>query len=124
VECDLEYPKHLHRSHANFPLAAEMLEVNFKHLSPYAKEAVFRTEGKRNYKDIKLMSTFHKREKYICHIKCLSLYLSLGLILTKVHRIMEFTQARIFAPYIEKTTDARQRSKTKFEMNLFKLMVS
>lgn len=124
VECDLEYPKHLHRSHANFPLAAEMLEVNFKHLSPYAKEAVFRTEGKRNYKDIKLMSTFHKREKYICHIKCLSLYLSLGLILTKVHRMMEFTQARIFAPYIEKTTDARQRSKTKFEMNLFKLMAS
>jgi len=70
------------------------------------------------------MSTFHKREKYICHVKCLTLYLSLGLVLTKIHRILEFTQAPIFAPYIEKTTAARQKSTTKFEMNLFKLMVS
>lgn len=124
VECDLEYPKNLHKRHSNFPLAAEMLQVEFDHLSPYAQEAVFQTEGKKKYKDVKLMSTFHKRERYICHIKCLTLYLSLGLILTKVHRILEFTQDFIFAPYIEKTTEARQRSKTKFEMNLFKLMVS
>lgn len=124
LECDLYYPKHLHKRHDNFPLAAEMLEVNYKHLSPYAQQAVFLTEGKKNYKDIKLMSTFHKREKYICHVKCLTLYLSLGLVLTKIHRILEFTQGPIFAPYIEKTTAARQNSTTKFEMNLFKLMVS
>lgn len=123
IECDLDYPKGLHKSHANFPVAPEMLEVTFEHLSPYAKKAVFLTTGKETYNDIKLMSTFHKRENYICHIKCLMLYLSLGLKLIKIHRILEFTQDRIFAPYIEKTTEARQKSKTKFEMNLFKLMV-
>ena len=124
IECDIKYPKRLHKTHSNFPVAPEILEVNYDHLSPYAKEAVHITTGKRRYKDIKLMSTFHKRENYICHIKCLMLYLSLGLELIKIHRILEFTQDHIFAPYIEKTTEARQRSKTKFEMNLFKLMVS
>jgi len=124
VECDLHYPKGLHKSHSNFPLAAEMLEVNYDHLSPYAQQAVYLSEGKRRYKDVKLMSTFHTRENYICHIKCLVLYLSLGLKLIKIHRILQFSQRNIFAPYIEKTTRARQHSKTKFEMNLFKLMVS
>lgn len=124
VECDLYYPKHLHKTHSNFPLAAEMLEVNYEHLSPYAKEAVYLTEGRRKYKDVKLMSTFHMRERYICHIKCLTLYLSLGLKLIKFHRILQFSQRKIFAPYIEKTTQARQQSKTKFEMNLYKLMVN
>jgi hypothetical protein len=52
------------------------------------------------------------------------LYLSLGMVLTKIHRILEFSQARIFAPYIEKTTDARQTAKSKFEMDFFKLMVN
>lgn len=124
IECDLNYPKRLHKSHANFPLAPEVLKVTYEHLSPYAKEAVFLTTGKRKYEDTKLMSTFHKRERYICHMVCLKLYLSLGLELIKIHRILEFTQERIFAPYIEMTTSARQQSKTKFEMNLFKLMVS
>lgn len=123
IECDLDYPKSLHDSHANFPVAPEMLEVTFDHLSPYAKQAVLLTTGKNRYKDVKLMSTFHKRENYVCHIKCLMLYLSLGLKLIKIHRILEFTQDHIFATYIEKTTAARKKSTTKFEMNLFKLMV-
>lgn len=62
IECDLIYPKRLHKSHANFPLASEMLEVNYHHLSPYAQEAVYSTTGSRRYKDAKLMSTFHDRE--------------------------------------------------------------
>jgi hypothetical protein len=124
IECDLNYPQHLHKHHSNFPLASEVLKVTYEHLSPYAKNAVLLTTGKQKYEDTKLMATFHKRNKYITHMTCLKLYLSLGLELIKIHRILEFTQARIFAPYIEMTTAARQQSKTKFEMNLYKLMVS
>jgi len=124
VECDLHYPKRLHKQHANFPVAAEMLEVNYENLSAYSKQAVLLTEGKKTYKDVKLMSTFHDRLNYVCHIKCLVLYLSLGLQLIKIHRILEFSQKKVFAPYIKKTTKARQSATTKFEMDLFKLMVT
>ena len=123
VECDLHYPKRLHKKHANFPIAAEMLEVGYENLSPYSKEAVFLTEGKKKYKDVKLMSTCHDRQNYICHAKNLHLYLSLGLELIKIHRIIEFSQKEIFAPYLKKTTKARQLATNKFEMDLFKLMV-
>jgi len=123
VECDLHYPKALHKAHANYPLAAEILEVSYDNLSPYSKDAVYHTEGKRTYKDTKLMSTFYDRLNYICHIKNLVLYLALGLKLIKIHRILEFSQSSLFEPYIRKTTEARQKAANKFEMDLFKLMV-
>lgn len=124
VECDLHYPKHLHEKHSNFPLAAEILEVNYENLSPYSQEAVFLTQGNSRYKDVKLMTTFYDRLNYICHVKNLILYLSLGLKLIKIHKILEFSQQKLFAPYIKMTTKARQQATNKFEMDLFKLLVS
>lgn len=124
VECDLRYPKHLHKKHSNLPLAPEILEVHFDNLSPYAKSAIFQTEGSRMYKDTKLMSTFHDRLGYITHIRNLQLYLELGLEVKKVHRILRFRQDYILKPYIEMTTDARKKSSSTFESNLFKKLVS
>lgn len=124
IECDLHYPKELHKKHANFPLAAEILEVNYDDLSCYSQQAVFLTEGRKRYKDVKLMTTFFDRINYICHIKSLILYLSLGLKLLRIHRVLEFSQSKLFAPYIKKTTRARQQAKNKFEMDLFKLLVN
>lgn len=123
LECDLHYPAELHDTHSNFPLAPEILEVAFENLSPYAKTAIEKSEGNKQYKDTKLMSTFHDRKNYVLHGKNLQLYLSLGMTLIKVHRILEFTQDFILRPYIEKTTLARQMSTSDFEMGLFKKLV-
>jgi len=124
VECDLKYPAHLHAHHSNYPLAPEVLEVGFENLSPYTQLAIEQTDGKKNYKDVKLMSTFHDRIKYVCHIKNLQLYISLGLELIKIHRVLEFRQEALLKPYIERTTAARQKAKSKFETDLFKKLVS
>lgn len=124
VECDLEYPKHLHKYHSNLPLAPELLDVCFDDLSPFAQEAIQETQGTRCYKDSKLMSTFRDKIGYVCHIKNLQLYLSLGLVLKNVTRILEFNQDYVLAPYITKTTEARQNAKSKFETDLFKKLVS
>lgn len=123
VECDLHYPKHLHKLHANLPLAPEILEVNFNNLPPFVKDAIEKTEGVKSYKDIKLMSTFHDKLEYVCHIRNLKLYLSLGLVLKKIHRILEFNQDYVLRPYIELTTKARQNAVSKFEKDLFKILV-
>lgn len=122
IECDLHYPSHLHESHSNLPLAPEILEVGFKNLSPFIQDAMKKTEGK-SYKDVKLMSTFNDRLNYVLHVKNLKLYVELGMVLKKVHRVLEFTQAYILAPYIEKTTAARQQATSKFQMDLFKKLV-
>ena len=90
LECDLTYPSYLHNWHSEFPLAPEILQVTYKNLSPYVKMAIQKTVGKQNYKDIKLMSTFHDKKNYVLHGKNLQLYLSLGMKLKKVHRILEF----------------------------------
>ena len=124
IECDLSYPKELHIDHSNLPLAPEVLEVKFDNLSPYAKNALSQTEGKANYKDIKLMTTFHDRVNYVTHAKNLQLYIKLGMKLLAKHRILSFKQERIFQPYIEKTTAARQKAASKFEMDMFKKLVS
>jgi len=40
IECDLEYPEHLHSSHSDYPLAPEHFTVDVDMLSPYAKQFV------------------------------------------------------------------------------------
>lgn len=124
VECDLHYPSHLHESHSNFPLAPEILEIDFENLSPYAKTAIETCDGKKRYCDQKLMSTFHDKLNYVVHIRNLQLYLSLGLELMKIHRVLEFKQEHLLRPYIEKTTLARQRAPSKFQSDQYKKLVS
>lgn len=124
IECDLKYPEHLHELHSNLPLAPELLKIEYDNLSPYARRAIRKTEGVRRYRDVKLMSTFHDRKKYVLHIRNLQLYLSLGMELTKIHRVLEFRQDYLMVPYITRTTAERKKSTSKFDMDLFKKLVS
>src|SRR5690606_37149375 len=45
-----------------------------------------------------------------------------GIILKKIHYIVRFVQKDFIRPYIEMNTQLRQRSKTRFEKNIFKLL--
>jgi len=112
IECDLHYPEHLHSSHANFPLAPEILEVTYENLSPYVRRAILATEGRKTYSDVKLMSTFHDKLNYVCHIKNLQLYLSLGMELMKIHRVLEFRQDTLLKPYIAQALHCQNNCST------------
>jgi hypothetical protein len=123
IECNLRYPKKLHKSHNNLPLAPESIQVNFENLSPYAKKALLTTDSKTKYKDSKLISCFHDRENYVVHGKNLKLYKDLGLEVINISRILKFSQSNFIAPFIEKCTLSRQNASTKFEMDQFKKLV-
>ena len=56
------------------------------------------------------------------HYKLLKLYVSLGLFVAKVHRVLQFKQAICLAPYITLDSNKRQTASNKSEKNFYKLM--
>ena len=70
----------------------------------------------------KLTLNLMNKSKYVLHYRNLQLYLSLGMRLTKVHRILRFRQAPWMAPYIQQNTEFRKNSTTDFEKDFYKLM--
>ena len=101
LEVDLKYPSELHDLHNDYPVAPETMKINRVN---------------------KLTPNLRNKTKYILHHRNLGLYLSLGLKLTKIHRIIEFKQSKWLAPYITLNTNLRTEAKNNFEKDFFKLM--
>ena len=56
------------------------------------------------------------------HIKVLKQALNHGLVLKKVHRVIQFNQEDWLKPYIDMNTKLRKEAKNDFEKDFFKLM--
>ena len=102
LEVDLEYPAELHGLYNDYPLAPERLVVTKEMISEYGKHLSEKLGVKFSIIE-KLVPNFYDKKEYVLHIRNLQLYISLGMRCTKIHRILEFTQSRWLAPYIEKT---------------------
>ena len=62
------------------------------------------------------------KEKYVVHYRNLQYYLSEGLVLKKVHRILEFKQSDWMKSYIDFSTERRKEATNEADKNLFKLL--
>ena len=92
LEVDLKYPDDLHDLHNDYPLAPEKLTVTNDMLSKYCKEIA----DKYNIKvaDVKkLIPNLGNKTKYVVHYKNLQLYLSLGIKLIIIHKVLKFKQS-------------------------------
>ena len=120
-EVDLEYPEELHDLHNDFPCAPEKIKVDDDMLSAYCREIKDKfniSSGNVN----KLIPSLNDKENYVLHEENLKLYLSLGLKLKKVHRVLEFSEKPWLKPYIDFNTEKRKDAKNAFEKDFFKLM--
>ena len=89
MKVDIEYPDDLHELHSDYPLAPEKLAVSSNMLSKYCKEIA--SEYKVKVGDVKkLIPKLGNKTKFALYYKNRQLYLSLGVRLTKIHRVLKF----------------------------------
>ena len=122
-EVDLEYPNELHKLHNNYTLAPEKLVVTNDMLSKYCKSIADNYDIK--VADVKkLIPNLGNKTKYVLHYRNLRLYLSLGMKLTKIHRVLKFKQSDWMKNYIDFNTEKRKNATNDFEKDFFKLMIN
>jgi len=102
LEVDLKYTESLHDLHNAYPLAPEHLKIEEEDmLSPTLRNIVSET-GMRHTPPTKIVSNLTDKEKYVTHYyRCLQFYLAHGLELTKIHRIISFTQRTFTRPFVQ-----------------------
>ncbi|XP_054718997.1 uncharacterized protein LOC129228343 [Uloborus diversus] len=121
LEVDLEYGAELHDEHNLYPLAVEKMKIVEEMLSPSAKN-ILEELGNKFTSCEKLVPNLQDKTHYIVYHKNLQLYLSLGLKLKNVHKMMSFKQKAWLKPYIEFNTEKRKNAANSFEKDFFKLM--
>ena len=121
LEVDLEYPDELHERHNDYPLAPEKLEINHDMLSKYSSNTTNKYDIKIDGVN-KLVPHLGNKSKYVLHYKNLQLYLSLGMKLVSVHRVLKFKRSDWLKKYNDFKTDRRKNAVNSFEKEFLKLM--
>ena len=101
LEVDAAYPRELHDYHNNLPFMCGRMTIN-------------RVE--------KLVPNLYYKKRYIIHIRALDQALKHGLVLEKIHRVIEFNQSASMIEYIDFNTKLRTEAKNDFEKDFYKLM--
>ena len=101
LEVDVKYPKELHDHHNDLPFMCEKIRVSGVE---------------------KLVPNLHDKKKYVIHVKALKQALDHGLVLEKIHRVIQFKQSAWMKEYIDFNTRLRTVAKNDFEKDFYKLM--
>ena len=72
----------------------------------------------------KLIPHLGNKTKYVLLSRKLQLYLSLGMKLTKIHRVLKFKQSDWMKKYIDFNTEKRMNAADDFEKDFFKLIIN
>ena len=101
LDVDVRYPKELHDSHNDLPFMRERIKIN----------------GVKN-----LIPNLYDKKRYIIHIRALEQALKHGLVLKRIHRVIEFKQFAWMKEYIDFNTRLRTAAANGFEKDFYKLM--
>ena len=92
-------------------------------LSNYCKKIADKYEIKVG--DVKkLIPNLGNKTNYVVHYRNLQLYLSLGMKLTEIHRVLKFKQSDWMKKYISFNTKKRINAANDFEKDFFKLIIN
>ena len=91
LEADLEYLKELQKLSNDYPLALEILPIPYD-MSDYCKK-IADEYGIKVGNVRKLIPNLGDKTNYVVQYKNLQFYLSLGMKLTKIHKVLKFKQS-------------------------------
>ena len=72
----------------------------------------------------KLVCNLYDKNNFVVHIRALKHALNHGVILKKVHNVIQFNQEALLKEYIDMNIELRKQAKNGFEKEFFKLMNS
>ena len=98
---DVEHPRNLHKLHGDLLFLPERMKVG---------------------NCTKLACNLQDKENYPVHILALKQALNHGLKLSKVHRVIEFTQDDWLKLYIDMNTELRTKAENDFKKDFYKLI--
>ena len=109
--------------HNDYPLAPEKLAIPYDMLSDYCKKIADKYDIKVG--DVKrLIPNLGNKTNYVVYYKNSQLHLSLGMKLTKIHRVLKFKQSHWIKKFIDFNTEKRTNAANSFEIDSFKLMIN
>ena len=111
LEVDLEIPLDKYDYFIQYVPAPEHLEVAEDMLSPLNKFCMEKLELS-HVKCTKLTPNLHDKHKYVIHYRTLQLYQELGVVLKKIHRVIEFNQRPWLKESLISTPDRERWLKT------------
>ena len=123
LEVDLEYPTYLHDLHNDYPLCPENIEFSYDMLSRYCKDIADRY-GIKVGGVKKLIPSLGDKVEYVVHYRNLKYYLSLGMKLVKIHRILSVKQSNWLKVFTDFNTEKRKQSNDEFNIGLYKLFTN
>ena len=107
LEVDLEYPEELYALHNDYPLVQEKLAIPYDILSD-CKNIADKYRIKAG--DVmKLIPNLGGKTNYVFHYRNLQFYLSLGMKLTKIHKMLKFKHSDWIKKYIDFNTEKEQK---------------
>ena len=116
---DLIYPDNIKYKSTNFPFCPENKSINPDNYTEYMKEH----EPKPHRPTNKLMCDQTNKEDYIVHYRNLKFYLRMGMIISKVHRIVSFDQSPWLEKYIDYNTQKRAEADSDFIKDYHKNLI-
>ena len=120
IEVDLEYPDELHVLHNDYPLAPEKIAIPFDMLSDYCKKLA--DEYGIKVGDVKtLIPNLGNKTNYVLPYRMLQLYLSLGVKLIKIRRVIKFRQSDWMKKCINFNIEKKTNAANSFEKDFLKI---
>ena len=112
LEVDLHYPDKLHDGHEDFPLAPTKERVYHKSLGESQQKLLEKMGETRPFiQDKKLIQSLSDKKNDTVYYISLKLYVSFGMELKKVTRVLKFKQTKWLKPYMELNTAKRKESR-------------
>ena len=124
LEVDLVYPCELHKLHNDYPLAPEKLRVSKDMLSDYCLSIAEKHDIKVGNDVAKLIPSLRDKRCYVLHYRTLLLYMSLGIIIKKIHRVLKFKQSDWLGSFVMFNTAKWMNAAYEFEKAFFKLIIN